>query len=254
MLYILKRHPVPVRAHFGHCLVLTYAFPREILRPLLPPGLALDGYQDYGFVAIALVETQGLRPGFMPPFLGQDFVLSGYRIFTRLGSESGARRGLYILRSDANRPLMVLAGNYLTHYRYRLCQASCEQQDKKLVWRIKTPGGEADLAVTADLASRPETPPTGSPFPDLTVARRFAGPLPYTFDYERQTHSLISIRGIRKEWKPQPLHVKLDLPSYFRRDPFDQASPLLANAFYLRDVPYRWERGERILLPDREAE
>ena len=253
MFYLLKRHPMPVRAHFGHCLFLTYAFPQEILRPLLPPGLALDCYSSYGFVAIALVETQKLRPSFAPPILGQDFVLSGYRIFTRLGSETGARRGLYILRSDANRPLMVWAGNCLTHYRYRLCRSSCEQQDQKLVWRIKTPQGEADLAVTADLASQPEAPPAGSPFPDLAVARRFAGPLPYTFDYERQTHSIISIRGLRTDWKPQPLRVELEPPSYFRRSPFCEASPLLANAFYLRDVPYRWERGERISLPDREV-
>ena len=254
MFYFLKRHPFPVRAHFGHCLVLTYAFPQEILRPLLPPGLALDCYQDYGFVAIALVETHKLRPHFAPSFLGQDFMLSGYRIFTRLGSESGARRGLYILRSDANRQLMVWAGNFLTHYRYRLCQANCEQQDEELVWRFKTPQGEADLTVTAYLASQPQAPPAGSPFLDLTTARRFAGPLPYTFDYEQQTHSLISIRGLRTDWKPQPLHVELKPPSYFQRSPFCRASPLLANAFYLRNVPYQWERGERIALPDREAQ
>ncbi len=253
MLYLLKRHPFPVRTHFGHCLVLTYAFPQEILQPLLPPGLALDRYGEYGFVAIALVETQKLRPSFLPAFLGQDFILSGYRIFTRLGSESGARRGLYILRSDTNRRFMAVAGNCFTHYRYQLCQTDCEQRDRLLTWRIATPGGEADLAVTADLSSEPAPLPTGSPFPDLKTARRFAGPLPYTFDYERQTHSIINIRGVRTEWNPQPVRVQLDMPAYFRRPPFNQASPVLANAFHLQDVPYRWERDKRVLLEKREV-
>jgi hypothetical protein len=36
MLHWLKRHPIPIRAFFRHCLVLTYAYPEPILRPLLP--------------------------------------------------------------------------------------------------------------------------------------------------------------------------------------------------------------------------
>jgi hypothetical protein len=31
---------------------------------------------------------------------------------------------------------------------------------------------------------------------------------------------------------------------------FRAAEPLLANAFYLRGVPYRWERGVRTRLGD----
>ena len=52
MLYALKRHPLPIRAFFRHCLVLTYALPAKLLEPLLPPGLTLDTYQEFGFVAV----------------------------------------------------------------------------------------------------------------------------------------------------------------------------------------------------------
>ena len=62
MLHLLRRHPLPVRAFFRHCLVLTYAFPERVLVPLLPPGLTLDSYQGLGFLAIAMVQTEGLRP------------------------------------------------------------------------------------------------------------------------------------------------------------------------------------------------
>jgi hypothetical protein len=41
MLHLLKRHPFPVKAFFRQSLVLTYAFPQELLHPLLPPGLGL---------------------------------------------------------------------------------------------------------------------------------------------------------------------------------------------------------------------
>ena len=62
MLHLLKRHPFSVRAFFRQSLVLTYAFPSDILQPLLPPGLALDTYGEYGFLAIAMVQTERLHP------------------------------------------------------------------------------------------------------------------------------------------------------------------------------------------------
>jgi len=151
----LKRHPFPVKAFFRHSLVLTYAFPKEILQPLLPPGLVLDTYQDLGFLAIAIVQTKGLRPCFLPPALGGNFFLSGYRIFTRLASQSSSLRGLRILRSDTDHPWMVKAGNLLTHYNYRLCQTDFEERPGELEWNIHSPQHDADLQVIAKTGDMP---------------------------------------------------------------------------------------------------
>ena len=73
MLYRLRRHALPIKAHFRTSLVLAYAVPAPILRPLLPAGLTLDTYGDFGFLAIALVETRDLRPSFVPARLGMSF-------------------------------------------------------------------------------------------------------------------------------------------------------------------------------------
>src|SRR5580693_1468897 len=144
MLHLLKRHPFPVQAFFRQSLVLTYAFPASVLQPLLPPGLSLDTYGDYGFLAIALVQTQKLRPSFLPAALGRDFFLSGYRIFARLAS-GASLRGLHILRSDTDSRWMAAAGNLLTHYHYRLCRASVAEQAGEVEIHIRTPRREADL-------------------------------------------------------------------------------------------------------------
>ena len=248
MWHRLKRHPFAVKARFGHCLALTYAFPRHSLTPLLPPGLSLDTYQSWGFVAIALVETKQLRPSFLPASFGQSFLLAGYRIFARLGA--GARRGLYILRSDTDKKLMTLFGNCFTHYQYRLSGMSCRMTEGLLEWRVASADAEADLLVRLRPDDESATLPLTSPFPDLRTARRFAGPLPYTFDYEKQTGSIVSIKGVRSNWEPRVVEVEVvNVPSFFRRPPFTDATPLLANAFYLRDVLYAWERG-RVLSPE----
>lgn len=75
MLYRLQRHGLPIKAHFRSSLVLAYAVPAPLLRPLLPTGLILDTYGDFGFLAIALVDTRDLRPAFVPAQLGMGFLL-----------------------------------------------------------------------------------------------------------------------------------------------------------------------------------
>src|SRR5437899_1057832 len=97
-----------VSAFFRHSLVLTYALPTTVLNPLLPPGLTLDTHNGCGFVAIATVQTESLRPSSCPKLLGQKFFLSGYRIFARYKTRTGRTlRGLRILRSDTDKRLMV---------------------------------------------------------------------------------------------------------------------------------------------------
>jgi hypothetical protein len=243
MLHLLKRHPFPVKAFFRRSLVLTYAFPSDLLEPLLPPGVALDAHGQYGFLAIALVQTERLRPSFLPAALGCDFILSGYRVFVRLGKRASSVRGLFILRSDTNRRWMAAAGNIFTHYKYRLCEAELNARIGAIEWNIRTPSAEADLRVIARVDEEEAALPAGSPFLTVKEARRFAGPLPYTFDYERETHSLIRIQGVRQQWRPKAVAVEVLQNTFLRQEPFCRATATLANAFCVDGVPYLWNRG-----------
>ena len=247
MLHWLRRHPIPVWAFFRHSLVLTYAFPPAVLEPLLPKGLVLDLFRGHAFLAIALVQTERLRPSFLPAAMGRDFFLSGYRIFTRLNSAGHSKRGLRILRSHTDRKWMVFAGNLLTHYNYDLCQVRLEERGHDIHWTIRTPRSEADLEVIARLGDGPAALPSQSPFATLAEARRFAGPLPYTFDYEKETDSIIGICAMRQKWDPQPVAVEVRRNTFLEQGPLGRVSPTLANAFYVRDVPYHWQPGRRLL-------
>ena len=243
----LQRHPVPMTCHFEHCLVVTWALPATALEPLVPRGLTLDLYdQRWGFLVIALVQTRKLRPAFMPAWAGRDYALTGYRIFVRHRDAAGrTRRGLHILRSDTDRRSMKAGGNLLTHYRYRLADVSIAEVAGQLDVRIITPGSEADLHAVACLAGGPAPLPPSSPFRSPRDARRFAGPLPWTFDYEPQTRSIIMIHGRRTAWDPQPVAVEVKKCTFLDREPFAAAGPRLASAFHVADVDYGWQRGIR---------
>lgn len=249
MLHLLQRHPFAVKAWFHHSLVLTYALPADVLAPLLPPGLILDTYEGFGFVAVAMVQTRNLRPAFLPRLLGRNFFLTGYRIFVRFRTPEGRLlRGLRILRSDTNRRAMVWGGNLLTHYRYRLAAVTMRESSGAWELRVETPNAEADVQLTAWLNAPMAGPPKGSPFPDLHQARLYAGPLPFTFDYETATNSIIAIEGKRKRWDPVPVAVDIRRLTFLEHPPFNQARPVLANAFHVQDIPSEWKRGVRYPL------
>ena len=124
-----------------------------------------------------------------------------------------------------------------------------EQHGDTLTVRTKTPGAVADLEVVADLGGKPALLPTTSPFRDLRDARRFAGPLPWTFDYERQTHSIVRIQGARPTWDPQPIAVEVRRNTFLEKSGLGAAGARLANAFHVVQVDYRWEPGIREKLP-----
>ena len=250
MLHRLQRHALPINAQLRASLVLAYAVPAHVLTPMLPPGLQLDTYGDYGFLAIALVETQHLRPAFLPSSLGVDFFLSGYRIFTRYQTSAGrSLRGLRILRSDTDSRFMQVFGNVLTHYGYEHSQCKVRRSAGSYAIQVSTPDGSADLDVEADTSGDAESLPPGSPFPNFTEARKFAGPLPFTFDYEKQTNSIIRVQGARQEWNPRPVSVKVHRNAFIEQGRLRDAGAVLANAFYLEDVPYAWKPGIREVLP-----
>lgn len=245
LLHLLKRHFVPIKAHLKSSLVLAYAMPEEVLRPLLAPGLELDTYRGFGFLAIAMVETRDLRPAFLPAGFGLNFFLAGYRVFTRYRTQAGRTlRGLRILRSDTDRQSMRVFGNLLTHYGYELSRCTARRSESIYSVEICTPNGDADLQVEADMSGDGSLP-AGSPFPDLREARKFAGPLPFTFDYEQETHSIIRVEGVRQHWDPRPVSVTVHRNTFLQREMFRSAGATLANAFYLENVPYSWKPGIR---------
>lgn len=250
----VRRHPLPMRTRFGHSLVLTYAMPPDALAPLLPPGLSLDTYRapdgtEHAFVAVGVVSTLDLRPAGLPAMCGRDYVLTGYRVFTRFPTPGGrTMRGLRILRSDTDRRLMMLGGNLLTRYHYRLAWIRLEADQGRLQVRVDSRDGRADLAFTADLTSRPAALPSGSPFATGADARRFAGPLPYTFDYEARTGSMIVVKAYRTQWRPEPVAVDVSRLTFFRHGPLAHTRPVLANAFHVAELEYGWHRGSRRAL------
>ena len=240
MLSALKNHLFAVEAHFDFSVVLTFAFPKSDIAHLLPEILEIDTYQGkWGFIAIAIVQTKSLRPKGFPKLLGNDFLLIGYRIFAQYINSKGKRlRGLYILKSETDQMQMKLLGNLLTHYHYTTTDVQVKQQDTELNFNSK----QSSFLVQLNQSSGIVNLPTHSPFNTWKEARRFAGPLPFTFTYTADTKQMLIVEGKRENWVPQPVEVGRCYIPFFADAGL--TSGKLASAFIIKDVPYEWKKGK----------
>src|ERR1043166_7207305 len=231
----LRTHPFPVVARFERVVAVSFAFPEAVLRPLVPNALEIDTYEGLGFLTVALVWTKQLRPAGFPAFLGQDFFLAGYRVFTRLRDDSGRRlRGLKIVRSDTDKHRMVWIGNLLTRYHY--LHVSVAIQETGAETRVQTSrNGTPTLDLTFESRPGSAVLPEGSPFPDWHVARLFAGPMPFTFSPQSDGTCAV-IEGSRRDWVPRPVVVKQWRVGLFDEPPLLGTRPVLANAFAVEGV------------------
>lgn len=240
MLSFLKNHPFAVEAFFESSLVLTFAVPKEELQTFIPECLQLDTFNDkWAFVAIAMVQTKDLRPKGFPKFMGNDFFLIGYRVFVRYTNNDGKNlRGLYILKSETDKKKMEFMGNLFTHYNYTTTDVlQKEQIDSKEISSTKS-----KFTITIDNAEGEISLPENSPFRDWKEARRFAGPLPFTFTFNTTTKEVLIIEGVRQNWKPSPVRVIEYNFDFLHRLKLE--NPVLANAFVIKNIPYYWKKGK----------
>jgi len=241
MFSILKNHPFAVEAFFESSLVLTFAIPKEQIQHLIPECLELDTFNDkWAFIAVAMVQTRGLRPKGFPKILGNDFFLIGYRVFVRFTNSAGKNlRGLYILKSETDKKKMEFFGNIFTHYNYTTTDIHQVKQNGT----TEINSGKSGFKLQIENSDNENISlPAGSPFADWKEARRFAGPLPFTFTYNPVDKKILIIEGVRKNWKPMPVKV-IDYNFSFI-DNLKLTDTKLANAFIIRNIPYYWKKGK----------
>jgi len=241
MLSFLKNHPFAVEAFFESSLVLTFSIPKEQIQAIIPPCLELDTFNDkWAFIAVAMVQTKHLRPKGLPKILGNDFFLIGYRVFVRYKNNAGKRlRGLYILKSETDKKKMEFFGKIFTQYKYSTTDINQVKQNGT----IEINSIHSDFKVFIDTSDKENIAlPNGSPFTNWKEARRFAGPLPFTFTFNPETKKVLIIEGVRENWIPTPVSIIDYSFSFLDKMKFHDIN--LANAFIIKNIPYYWKKGK----------
>jgi hypothetical protein len=118
--------------------------------------------------------------------------------------------------------MMEVVGNIFTHYNYTTTDIEMSTVSNTVEIKSK----KSDFLIEIEKADNASLP-VNSPFADWKEARRFAGPLPFTFTYNPEAKNVLIVEGVRQNW--QPAAVK---------------NCELANAFIIENVPYYWKKGK----------
>ncbi len=239
MLAFLKNHPFAVDAFFEQSIVLTFAVKKERLVGLIPNCLELDVFNDeWAFIAAAFVKTKELRPKGFPKFMGNSFTLVGYRLFVKYHTNSGKRyRGLYILKSETNKLKMQVMGNVFTHYNYSTTDVTIVD----LNGEFSVVSNKSGVNIQGSSELEEIELPSNSPFANWKEARRYAGPLPFTFTFNKAKSEVLIIEGVRESWVPKP--IKIDSYEIEFLSELGLEDAILASAFEVKNIPYTWKKG-----------
>jgi hypothetical protein len=157
----------------------------------------------------------------------------------RYTTNDGKRlRGLYILQSETNKNKMSILGNIFTHYKYTTTDIDFKKDENKISILSK----KSDVEIKINLANNHVNLPINSPFKDWKEARRFAGPLPFTFSYNKENKEVLIIEGVRENWIPKPIEIIKNKVGFINQ--FNFRNVVLANAFMIENIPYYWKKGK----------
>ena len=127
---------------------------------------------------------------------------------------------------------MEFFGNMFTHYQYSTTDIHFQRRDDHILVESQNSHLNIDVALSESEINLPQS----SPFHDWKEARRYAGPLPFTFTYQQKTREILIIEGVREHWTPRPVEVIKANVGFMNHPQFSRA--VLANAFVIENIPY----------------
>lgn len=234
----LPIHPVAMRTTFSVCVLVNYAVDPAALQRRLPAHLEPATHAGLGFVSIVIAKMERMRPAFLPRWAGITYHQVVYRAVVRCGAE----RGVAFLRSDADNPLMVAAGNALTFFRFHRAKISCTT-GHEVRFSLRPSGGEAAAIDARYAVTDPGELPASTHFADLPSAQAFLSELYVAFGARRADGRIEKVRIERTPWQSQ---VVPDVGGRYEAMTsgvlFRDSEAALDSIFLVRNLSYRWER------------
>lgn len=125
-------------------LFVHWPVPRELLRPLVPPGLTIQEFDGTSWVGVVPFRMEGVMRRPLPDL---PFVSAFPELNVRLYVEAEGKPGVWFLSLDATNPLAVWAARrffYLPYYRAKI---SVTREDGWFNYASERVGGDASFAV-----------------------------------------------------------------------------------------------------------
>jgi hypothetical protein len=237
---MIPKHLLAMTATFRRCFYVHFAIAPDVIRRCLPPILEPDLYNGRAFVSVAIVQLEGMRPTWLPTWLGVTYNQALYRVAVRYNGE----RGVYFLRSDADNHWMALLSDWVTIFRAHHAHIAWRQAPHHMHCDITPkPAHHADIHASYDLHTATREMPASSQFKTLAEAKDFLVELFVAFGYDPLREKVERITVERGKWDVQ---LVADTRAHYDwlngSEFFPAGCAQLDSIFYVAAIPYYWYR------------
>ena len=231
------RVPV-IRGVIDRRILVNYRVDPVVLAATLPPPFRPKLYRGYGMVGICLIRPRGVRPRFLPAWLGISSENAAHRTAVEWDEAGGVQAGVYVRRRDTSSRLNALVGGRVfpgihSHARFTVRESGTHYEVA-----LQSDDGVTSLSVVGDIS---DGLPPGSLFGSLGEASAFfeAGSLGYSATPDPRRFQGLELRCYR--WQVEPLAVTAVRSSYFDdRSVFPAASIEFDCALLMRGIEHEW--------------
>ncbi len=219
-------------------ILVNYRVDAEILARTLPAPFRPKRYNGYGLVGICLIRLRGVRPRFLPSWMGISSENAAHRTAVEWDDGGQVREGVYVRRRDTNSRLNALAGGRVFPGIHSHARFTVKESASHFEVSLQSDDGVTSLSVIGDVAAKL---PDESIFGSLVEASAFfsAGSLGYSATPDPRRFQGLELRCHR--WQVEPLAISAVQSRYFDdKAVFPTGSIAFDCALLMRGIEHEW--------------
>jgi hypothetical protein len=227
-------------------VLLNYRIDPQALKRVLPLPFQPKLYDGHGIGGVCMIRFRGLRPRFVPAWLGLGSENAAHRIAVQWEQDGELREGVFIPRRDTNSWFNKTLGGRVFPGIFQRSRFEGRETDSAIALRIVRADGGTEISFSGHVAERL---PAASIFPSLEAAAGFfsLGATGYSATNTEGHYHGMELRSLH--WTVSPLAVE-ESHSCFFDDPqrFPSDSAKLDCALLMRGIEHEWHSRPDLYL------
>jgi hypothetical protein len=231
------RIPV-IRGVIDRRILVNYRVDPAVLARSLPAPFRPKLHRGRGMVGICLIRLRGIRPRFVPSWLGIASENAAHRAAVEWDEQGAPRAGVYIRRRDTSSWLNAMAGGRVFPGVHSHARFEVHERDGHFGVNVRSDDGETNLSVMGELA---DGLPATSAFGSVAEAAAFfeGGAVGYSATPHPGRFQGLELRCRR--WQMEPLRVSVVRSSCFDDTAvFPPGSIEFDCALVMRGIEHEW--------------
>jgi hypothetical protein len=227
-------------------VLLNYRMDPGTLRRVLPPPFRPKLYGSHGVGGVCMIRFKGLRPRFVPAWLGLGSENAAHRIAVEWEQDGQPREGVFIPRRDTNSWFNKTLGGRVFPGIFQRSRFESQESASAVSLRIVRANGGIEIAFAGHLVE--QLLPT-SIFPSLEAAAGFfsLGATGYSATHAEGHYHGMELHSLN--WTVSPLAIDEAQSCFFDdRNRFPPGAAELDCALLMRGIEHEWHSRPNLYL------